>query len=78
MLERMRLSKSLWRVVLYEILFQMQIRIVLHVVDEDLLLFAGPSAICPPIPKAGDEIIHEQRRVRLEGIRSAAAMKTVY
>lgn len=46
----------------------MNIRIVLHVVDEDLLLFAGPSEKCPPIPKRGDEIIHGQRRVRLEGV----------
>lgn len=49
--------------------FPMNIHIVLHVVDEDLLLFAGPPDKCPPIPRAGDEIIHQQRRVRLEGIR---------
>ena len=47
----------------------MHIRIVLHVVDGDLLLFAGLAAQCPPIPRVGDEIIHEERRMRLEGIR---------
>jgi len=47
----------------------MNIRIVLRVVDEDLLLYAGSPAECPPIPKMGDEIIHHGRRVRLEGIR---------
>jgi len=47
----------------------MNIRIVLYVVDGDLLLFTGPPEQCPPIPRAGDEIIHNQRRMRLEGIR---------
>ena len=47
----------------------MHIRIVLHVVDEDRLLFAGPPGECPPIPRTGEEIIHDNRRVRLEGIR---------
>jgi hypothetical protein len=42
---------------------------MLHVVDADLLLFDGPLALCPPIPRPGDEIIHEQRRMRVEGIR---------
>jgi len=39
----------------------------LHVVDEDLLLFAGPHEQCPPIPRTGDQILHNERRVRLEG-----------
>jgi hypothetical protein len=47
----------------------MNVRIVLHVVDEDLLLFSGPPEHCPPVPRTGDEIIHNERRVRLEGIR---------
>ncbi len=47
----------------------MTVSIVLHVADEDLLLFAGQNSDCPPIPRVGDEIIHEERRVRLEGIR---------
>jgi hypothetical protein len=47
----------------------MNIRIVLYVIHGDFLLFAGAPADCPPIPRAGDEIIHEQRRVRVEGIR---------
>ena len=47
----------------------MNIHIVLHVLDGDLLLFAGPPDKCPPIPRPGDAIIHEQGRVRLEGIR---------
>jgi hypothetical protein len=46
----------------------MNIRIVLHVFGGDHLLFFGPSADCPPIPRSGDEIVHEQHRVRLEGI----------
>jgi hypothetical protein len=48
----------------------MNIHIVLHVIDEDLLLFAGPPVDCPPIPRPGDEIIiRETDRVRVEGIR---------
>ena len=47
----------------------MNFRIVLHVFDGDLLLFSGLPADCPPIPNAGDEILHQDRRVRLEGIR---------
>ena len=46
----------------------MNIRIVLHVAEKDLLLFSGPSEQCPPIPRTGDEIVHGERRVRLEGI----------
>jgi hypothetical protein len=51
------------------IIMIMNIRIVLHVIDEDVLLFAGHPADCPPVPRIGDELIHEERRVRLEGIR---------
>lgn len=47
----------------------MNIRITLHIVEGDLLLFDGAPTECPPLPRAGDEIIHDQRRVRLEGIR---------
>jgi len=48
----------------------MQIRIVLHVIDEDLLLFEGaPPGQCPPVPRPGDEVVHENRRVRVEGVR---------
>lgn len=48
----------------------MNVRIVLHVVDEDLLLFAGAPVDCPPLPRPGDEIIiREDQRVRIEGIR---------
>jgi hypothetical protein len=45
------------------------VRIVLHIVDKKLLLFAGLPAECPPIPRPGDEIVHENRRVRVEGVR---------
>ena len=45
------------------------IRIVLHDIDGDSLLFAVPPEKCPPIPKAGDEIIGGQHVLRLEGIR---------
>lgn len=47
----------------------MTIHIVLHVVDGDHLLFAGLPADCPPIPRVGDELVHNHRRVRLEGVR---------
>lgn len=48
----------------------MNVHIVLHVVGEDLLLYSGSSAECPPLPRPGDEIvIRDQQRVRIEGIR---------
>ena len=47
----------------------MKIRLVLHVADGDHVLFEGLSPDCPPLPRAGEEIIHADRRVRLEGIR---------
>ena len=47
---------------------QVNVRLVLHVLDADHLLFAGPSAEYPPIPKVGDQIVHELSCVRLEGI----------
>jgi len=47
----------------------LKIHVVLHLADGDHLLFAGTPSECPPIPKAGDELIHKERRVRLEGIR---------
>jgi len=47
----------------------MKIHLVLHIVDEDLLLFSGPPAECPPLPRPGDVIIiREHQRVRIEGI----------
>jgi hypothetical protein len=48
---------------------EMTISLVLHVQSGDVLLFRGSANDCPPIPRAGDEIVHESRRVRLEGIR---------
>lgn len=47
----------------------MNIRLILHVLDADLLLFDGPVSQCPPIPRIGEEIVHDQRRVLLEGVR---------
>lgn len=47
----------------------MKIHVVLHVADGDHLLFAGTPSECPPIPRVGEELIHKERRVRLEGIR---------
>jgi hypothetical protein len=48
---------------------KMIISLVLHIQSGDVLLFHGSASECPPIPRAGDEIMHESRRVRLEGIR---------
>jgi hypothetical protein len=48
---------------------QMTVRLVLHVLSGDVLLFQGSANECPPIPRAGDEIVHESRRVKLEGIQ---------
>lgn len=47
----------------------MTISLVLHVLSGDVLLFHGAADQCPPIPRAGDEIMHEDCRVKLEGIR---------
>ena len=47
----------------------MTISLVLHVQSGDVLLFQGSANECPPIPRTGDEIVHESRRVRREGIR---------
>jgi hypothetical protein len=46
----------------------MIVSLVLHVQSGDVLLFRGAASECPPIPRAGDQIVHESRRVRLEGI----------
>jgi hypothetical protein len=58
---------QLKRIYFLGIFLSMNIRIVLHVVDEDVLLFAGQQELCPPIPRTGDQILHNERRVRLEG-----------
>jgi hypothetical protein len=42
---------------------------VLHLQSEDVLLFHGTASECPPIPRAGDEVMHASRRVKLEGIQ---------
>ena len=47
----------------------MTISLILHVQSGDVLLFRGSANECPPIPRAGDEIVHDNCRVRLEGIR---------
>jgi hypothetical protein len=47
----------------------MRIRIVLHFFDGNLVLFEGSPAECPPVPRPGDEIVHDEHRVRLEGVR---------
>lgn len=47
----------------------MNVRLILSVIDGDLLLFDGPPRECPPIPQPGDEIVCEQRIVRVEGVR---------
>ena len=46
----------------------MIVSLLLHVQSGDLLLFRGAASECPPIPRAGEEIVHESRRVKLEGI----------
>ena len=45
----------------------MIVRIVLHIFDGDHLLFQGPPEQCPPIPRSGDEIVHNQQAVRVQG-----------
>lgn len=47
----------------------MIISLMLHVQGADVLLFQGSANDCPPIPRMGEEIVHEDRRVRLEGIQ---------
>jgi hypothetical protein len=47
----------------------MNVRIILHVAEGDHLLFEGPHEDCPPLPQTGDEIIHADQRLRLEGVR---------
>jgi len=34
-----------------------------------ILLYDGPSSECPPIPRPGDEIVHEKTHVRVECVR---------
>jgi hypothetical protein len=46
----------------------MIVSLVLHVQSGDVLLFRGAASECPPIPRTGDELVHESRRVKLEGI----------
>ena len=46
----------------------MNIRMILHVSDGDFLLFEGSPEDCPPVPRCGDEIVHQQYQVRLEGV----------
>ena len=48
---------------------QMTVSLILHVQSGDVLLFRGSLNECPPIPRTGDEILHDSRRVKLEGIR---------
>jgi hypothetical protein len=43
--------------------------LMLHVADGDFVLFDGPPGECPPVPRLGDEIVYEHRRVRVEGVR---------
>jgi hypothetical protein len=47
----------------------MTISLVLHLQSEDVLLFHGTASECPPIPRAGDEVMHASRRVKLQGIQ---------
>jgi hypothetical protein len=47
----------------------MIVSLILHVEAGEILLFQGPATDCPPIPRAGDEILHDTRRVKLEGIQ---------
>jgi hypothetical protein len=50
-------------------MIKMTVSLVLHIQSGDVLLYKGSAHDCPPIPRAGDEIVHESRRVRLEGIQ---------
>lgn len=44
------------------------VSVTLHVEAGTVLLFHGPATDCPPIPRTGDEVVHDTQRVRLEGI----------
>ena len=46
----------------------MKIRLILLLVDKTLTLFERPADECPPLPRTGDEIVYEARRIRVEGI----------
>jgi hypothetical protein len=47
----------------------MTVSLKLHFADAELLLFRGAATDCPPIPRIGDEILHDTRRLKLEGIQ---------
>jgi len=38
-------------------MYEVTISPVLHVLSGDVLRFRGPADECPPIPRAGDEIV---------------------
>ena len=46
----------------------MNIRLILHLVDKEITLFEGPPGECPPLPRPGDEIVHQGKHIRLEGV----------
>jgi hypothetical protein len=47
----------------------MIVSLVLHTYRGDKVLFLGPASECPPIPRTGEEILHQSRRLRLEAIQ---------
>ena len=47
----------------------MTVRLVLHILGAGVLLYEGLLSECPPIPRPGDEIVHEKNRVRVESVR---------
>lgn len=47
----------------------MTVRLHLHCIDKELMVFEGAPADCPPIPQIGVEIECEGKMYRLEGVR---------
>jgi hypothetical protein len=48
----------------------MTVRLILQFLGKSgIVLFEGLSSECPPIPRPGDEILHEKALVRVECVR---------
>ncbi|MBE7158423.1 MAG: hypothetical protein INR62_08325 [Rhodospirillales bacterium] len=47
----------------------MMVKLILHCMDRDEVLFEGPAQDCPPVPRVGDEIACHDKVYKLEGVR---------
>ena len=48
----------------------MTVRLILQFLGKSgIVLFEGLSSECPPIPRPGDEILHEKTLVRVDCVR---------